>query len=103
MSIVDTVVYLDVGDGRHGFEVTTGFYQDGSLALRLVAHETGEPWGTLTRYHGGSDLDVGEVLVATHSENQGWAAQAAKAIGLEDTGRRVQSGWTDLEVWRWRE
>lgn len=72
----------------------------------LVLHPVGgfnarKPFAVLTTCIPGVELEEGEFLIKTWSENEPIAA-AALASGLfEDTGRRVVCGETEAEVWRW--
>lgn len=74
-------------------------YPDGGLHYSCVS-DCGEPYGTLSKRLPGTALAEGEVLMKTYSENEPMR-QPLLASGLfEDTGRRVPSGFVDLEVWR---
>lgn len=62
--------------------------------------ETGEPWGTLSKILPGVKLAPGEVLIKTYSENEPFRQPLLDSGLFEDTGRRVPSGFINLEVWR---
>lgn len=62
--------------------------------------EQGEPYGTLTKVVPGVQLADGEVLIKTYSENEPFRQPLLESGLFEDTGRRVNSGYINLEVWR---
>jgi ABC-type lipoprotein release transport system permease subunit len=80
--------------------VSTGTYAlDNSPVIQLFFQD-GEPLMRLTVCIEGSNLQPGEILVKTWSENEPFIAPIL-ALGLfEDTGRRVPSGFVEAQVWR---
>ncbi|KVP65571.1 hypothetical protein WJ96_04175 [Burkholderia ubonensis] len=62
--------------------------------------DCGEPYGTLSKIVPGTKLGPGEVLIKTYEENQPFRQPLLDAGLFEDTGRRVPSGFIELEVWR---
>jgi hypothetical protein len=46
-----------------------------------------------------ADLEPGEILVKTWSENESLAAAALASGHFRDTGKRVKTGWCEAEVW----
>jgi hypothetical protein len=76
-----------------------GEYQDGTTVVRAYTNE-GEAFATLTVCVPGVKLNSKEVLIKTWSENEPLARAAAQSGLFEDTGRRVQTGYTQAQVWR---
>jgi hypothetical protein len=62
--------------------------------------EEGEPYGTLSKILPGTPLGPGEVLIKTYAENESYRQPLLDAGLFEDTGKRVPSGFIELEVWR---
>lgn len=78
---------------------TTTYSADNSPAVELY-DEDGMPYATFSVCIPGSQLQPGEVLVKTWSENED-LREPMLATGLfEDTGRRVSSDFVTAEVWR---
>lgn len=80
-----------------------GVYRDGSLAIE--ARETGDltPFGVLTVYVEGTELNRNEILVKTWSENEEWTKGILDCGLFEDTGRRVKTGYVEAQVWKFKE
>ncbi|MBU9199825.1 hypothetical protein KTD31_00230 [Burkholderia multivorans] len=62
--------------------------------------EIGEPFGTLSKIVPGVKLDTDEVLMKTYAENEPYRQPLLDSGLFEDTGKRVPSGFIELEVWR---
>ena len=85
-------------------DVMLGRYQEnGREAIALVGtgngNFQGEPIATLSVNLGSANLADGEFLAKTYSENEGLAKDALKSPLFTDTGRRIPSGFVQLEVW----
>ena len=74
---------------------------DGPMAVLLVDSETGERIGTLSvNLPESGELAEGEFCAKTWSENEPLAETAIGSGLFEDTGRRVQTGFVEAQVWR---
>ena len=71
----------------------------GRFAYACYSQE-GEPYGTLSKNVPGAPLAEGEVLVKTYSENEPFRQPLLDSGLFEDTGKRILSGFIELEVWR---
>lgn len=74
-------------------------YIDGHLAL-LILNESGEHYVVLSVNIPGVQLATDEVLVKTWAENEDIAAAVLKTGAFVDTGRRVQAGFVEAQVWQ---
>ena len=74
-------------------------YANGAVGLVLHTQD-GEPWTTLTTNIPGTVLADDEVLIKTYSENEELRQPALDTGLFLDTGRRVQAGFAEAEVWR---
>lgn len=102
MSAFDTS--FNVTLGKEVFSIILaigGCYMDGSYAIRAICDD-GSLFGVLTVCVPGSNLNPGEVLVKTWSENEPWAHIALSHGDLVDTGRRVKTGYVEAQVWKWK-
>lgn len=73
-------------------------YTNGRLAIELLDEE-GDSYATLTTNLVDEDLTDGEIFVKTWSENEEAAAGALASGLFKDTGRRVQAGHAEAQVW----
>lgn len=79
--------------------VTDRYSQNHRLAIQVVS-EDGEPFGVLTTNLPNVQLAADEIIVKTIDENEPMREPALASGLFEDTGRRVQSGFSQFEVWR---
>ena len=98
-------------DVAHTGRVRTQFakYVNGRLAIQLVSADScegilsaGEPVGMLTVNIPSAELEDGEFLVKTWSENEDLAGGALASGRFVDTGRRVPTGHVEAQVWRFK-
>ena len=78
-----------------------GLYRDGTKAIKITGHD-GEPLATVTCcLDSGADILLpNEYLIKTYSENREVSAALLKAKFFEDTGKRIPSGFVEIEVWK---
>lgn len=68
--------------------------------LQLFSTESGSPFGTLTSVVPTAVLDHDEVIVRTSSENEPLRQPLLDSGYFVDTGKRIPSGYIELEVWK---
>lgn len=68
--------------------------------LQCFSAECGSPFGTLSAHLPGVKLEPGELLIRTHSENEPLRPLLLATGYFTDTGKRIPSGFVDLEVWQ---
>lgn len=84
----------------HEVRMVRGQYDNGRRAIRLVSG--GLPFAVLTVNLPDDPLEEGEIFVKTWSENAA-IRDPILALGIfEDTGKRVPTGFTEAEVWRFK-
>lgn len=83
---------IDVIRSRYGYEAGS--------RIALVLMQAREPYANLTVNIPEEELADGEFFVKTWSENEPVAASALKSGLFVDTGRRVKTGYTEVQVWR---
>lgn len=77
-----------------------GVYDTGRTAIRIISG--GLPFAVLTVNLPDDPLEDGEIFVKTWSENAA-IREPILALGIfEDTGKRVPTGFTEAEVWRFK-
>jgi hypothetical protein len=83
--------------------VWAGDYRDGTPAYDIYVK--GARWCRLTVFVAGATLSMeeGDILVKTWSENERTTDILRKSGLFIDTGRRVPTGFTQAEIWRWKE
>jgi len=82
-----------------------GDFGDGTPAYNIEVVGKPGTWARLTVFVAGAVLDMepGDILVKTWSENKN-ITDALRNSGLFiDTGRRCPTGFVNAEVWRWKE
>lgn len=90
---------------KFAFEALRYAYVGTPLALQIWSigqdsHDMWDPYITLTVNYRPNDCKDDEIIVKTYEEN---AHLRGSLLGLglfEDTGRRIQSGYAMLEIWR---
>src|SRR5690606_13888910 len=93
---VDTVVQYKEWPCRLKY----GFYEDnGRIAIQLIHVETGELVSVAT-VNLPVKLRHDEVLIKDYSENEGMLEALVNAGVVEDTGKRVASGYVEIPVCR---
>jgi len=75
-------------------------YRNKRIALQIYDEEG--PYCTLTTNIVGETLQPGEFFIKNWSENEEIAAAALNSGIFEDTGRRVNSGFIEVPVWRFK-
>jgi hypothetical protein len=73
-------------------------YKAGGIALQLMDEEG--PYATFTYCVPGVVLGDGEFLAKTVSENESLRQPMLDTGLFVDTGRRVESGFVEIEVWK---
>ncbi len=90
---------------RFAFEALRYAYVGTPLALQIWSigqdsHGMWDPYMTLTVNFRPNDCKDDEIIVKAYEENEHLRG-ALLGLGLfEDTGRRIQSGYASLEIWR---
>jgi len=74
------------------------YQEGGSTALYLVDSQTGEPVVMATVNMPEISLGENEVLIKDYSENKGILKTLIDARILEDTGKRVPAGYTEVAI-----
>lgn len=85
--------------GNETINIVQAQYRDKSIALQLTEADGG-PYGTFSACIPGTDLAEGEFLAKTGSENEDLREPMLQTGLFVDTGRRVPSGFIELEVWK---
>ncbi len=75
-------------------------YGNGRTALQLIDAEDGELVATATVNLPHIQIAPDEVIIKDYSENDGLLNVLVKAGIVEDTGRKVKSGYVDIPVCR---
>jgi hypothetical protein len=95
-----------IGSDMAGESVALAFragryaYVGSPLALMLLTVEGHEPYATVTVNIRPNDCKSDEIIVKMYSENEHLRAPLL-ALGLfEDTGKRIESGFVQCEIWR---
>jgi|GEM_PF-4538587 len=95
-----TPMYFDYNGERVKIEKI--YYQNNNRIALRVFDKDGTPLATLTCNLPDEELAEDEFFVKTWSEN-GPISEAARQSGLfVDTGRRVQAGYCEAEVWKFK-
>lgn len=89
-------------DKDFNFAFFAGQYGNGRMAIQVGDHDEQEQWGTLTVNVPHAEVGKDEIVVKTYSENAYWVPQVLEAMPdvFEDTGRRVSTGFTEVEIWK---
>ena len=86
---------------RYGdMEVEVVLYQTGGTAVILT--QDGQCFATLSVNFPEVELEHNEFAVKTWSENEQVAADALASGLFVDTGKRIQSGYVEASVWRFK-
>lgn len=85
--------------GNYDVWLTCAQYSNNRLAIQGVC-ENSEPYGVLTVNIPYEQLGDKEIFVKTWSENSIFAESALKTGLFTDTGKRVQTGHVEAEVWK---
>ena len=90
------------GHGSGKLYATRNAYVGQPIALHLVevTPHGYEPFADLTKSLPTADLEKGEVFVKTYSENDVLRSGLLDSGYFEDTGRRADIGFCELEAWR---
>lgn len=83
-------------------EVVLREYSNGRTAIQLIDPMDGEPITTLTVNLPEEPLKPGEFFIKGWSENEEICGDCRRSGLFHDTGRRVQTGWVQAEVWRFK-
>lgn len=92
-----TIEFLDE---TYNIELVFNRYlHDNKMAIQAIC-EDGEVFGTVTTNVEGT-LEENEISVKTYSENS-WVPQLLEKLPevFEDTGKRIQSGFVSVQVWK---
>jgi hypothetical protein len=75
-------------------------YVGSPLALVLLTVDGKEPYATVTVNIRPNDCKADEIIVKMYSENEP-LREPLLALGMfEDTGKRLESGYVEVEIWR---
>lgn len=98
---------VTLGDYQLAFEAQAYAFGEGApLALALHVMEDGrpvEPWSDVTSCVRGAQVEPDEVIVKTYNESEVMREPLLATGYFEDTGKRIASGFAELEVWRLKE
>jgi hypothetical protein len=84
--------------GNYQVTLHCGQYANGRLAIQANCDDG--PYGKLTVNLPDDPIGPREIFVRTTEENE-YLAKAAMKTGLfEDTGKKVQSGFIEVSVWK---
>ena len=84
--------------GGMDVEVTT--YKTGGTAV--ILNQDGQRFATLSVNFSEVKLEHNEFAVKTWSENEEIAADCLSSGLFVDTGKRIQSGYVEASVWRFK-
>src|SRR5690242_4416867 len=82
--------------------VIKDYYTNNNRLAVLLRTENGEPYATLSANVPTAKLLDGEFAVKNYSGNEEIAKAAMYSGIFVDTGKRVQSGYVEMPVWRFR-
>lgn len=88
--------------GAVNVEFKKGSYGNDRLALILNDFDSGEPFCVLTVNIPEAELEEGEFIVKSYSENEPIAKVLRNSTHFMDTGRRIKTGFVSAEIWRFR-
>lgn len=80
-----------------------GSYPNGRPALQLIDTEDGQPVTVATVNMPEVSLEDGEVCVKNYSENEGMLDWLVENDLVQDTGKRVGSGYVQIPIVRLKE
>lgn len=84
----------------HDVRLQLGNYANGRTAVELISG--GLPFGILSVNLPDDPLEDGEIFVKTWSENAAMREPILSLGIFEDTGKRMPTGFTESEVWRFK-
>jgi len=86
---------------RYGdMEVEVVLYKTGGTAV--ILNQDGQRFATLSVNFSEVKLEHNEFAVKTWSENEEIAADCLSSGLFVDTGKRIQSGYVEASVWRFK-
>ena len=86
---------------RYGdMDVDITLYKTGGTAVILT--QDGQRFATLSVNFSEVKMEEGEFAVKTWSENEQIAADCLASGLFVDTGKRIQSGYVEASVWRFK-
>lgn len=86
--------------GYHCYFTPSRYKTSDRIALSIFVEETGEHMAVLTVNLPDLPLEEDEFFVKTWSENQPIAIDAMATGLFVDTGKRVNTGYTEASVWK---
>jgi hypothetical protein len=93
-----------IGLRSEEFEVCIGSYAEADLkknnGVAIFLFKDGSPFIKLTVCCPNQKLDRSEIIVKTYSENASHRDWILNLGLFKDTGRRIKSGFIQLEVWK---
>lgn len=87
--------------GGQECDVHIGEYTNGKTYIELVCSggdDDGAPYLMATTNIQGVDLDKPYLLIKNYSENQGVLNVLTKAGIIEDTGKKIKTGFTNVNI-----
>ena len=92
-------IVVDLFGTKYNVKLVSENYSNGGrLAIEGICDD-GEPFSTLTVNIGNANLKENEVCIKNWSENEQFADAAKKSGYFKDTGKRIQTGFVEAEIW----
>jgi len=79
--------------------LSCGVYSNGRLAIQSFT-QFGEPYAILTINIPEQELQDGEIIVKTWSENENISRAVLETGLFIDTGKRISAGFCEAEIWK---
>ena len=92
------ILFTHVTDELQAGSIQTNRYANGNLAVQLM--QEGEPYATLSTNVEGVTMDSDCFIAKNYSENEGLLDQFVESGLFEDTGRRVDSGFVCIPIYK---
>lgn len=95
---MDKVIDIEMPSFTGQLRIVKRQYSNRRLALTLEDPITGDPWATATVNLPQEDLPDGYAFMHGYSENEGLPEALAKAGVIELTGKKVKTGFVEVEI-----
>ena len=92
------ILFTHVTDELQAGSIQTNRYTNGNLAVQLM--QEGEPYATLSTNVEGVTMDNDCFIAKNYSENEGLLDQFVESGLFEDTGRKVDSGFVCIPIYK---
>jgi glutaminase len=91
-------VEFSVGDIPVEFKIRS--YSNSEPAILIICKDDGSQYGTLSVNLPPINLGFNELAIKAWSENEELAKAAMETGLFEDTGKRIETGFVEAQVWR---